>query len=285
MFKTLKSNVSVLELSGGVQLVFNQLPQTIQDAIVLTQELGEQYLWVDTLCVVQDDPVDMEVQLGQMDLIYRHATATIICLSGDDANAGIHGISRDFRADQHFVTTIDSWPLTAQLPDLLLALRDSKWNTRGWTYQELMLSKRAIFLGEYQVYFQCRSGLRMEDRLHEIQNVNELEPFLASLMNPIVSQLDMTDGKRANLLGELVFEYSKRELRYPQEAVAAFRGILSTIQQFFGWHFVSALPEERLDTALLWMGSNFARLPSTNAPGSTSHYFSTKDSNDFPTWC
>ncbi|KAF2187978.1 heterokaryon incompatibility, partial [Zopfia rhizophila CBS 207.26] len=50
--------------------VFNKLPKTIRDAIALVQELGEQLLWIDTLCINQNDKIELNQPAAQMDKIY-----------------------------------------------------------------------------------------------------------------------------------------------------------------------------------------------------------------------
>lgn len=59
------------------QLPFNDLPQTIQDAIVTTRRLGLEYLWVDRICIVQDDRDDTRKELSAMARIYQGAFLTV----------------------------------------------------------------------------------------------------------------------------------------------------------------------------------------------------------------
>jgi hypothetical protein len=71
--KTVKSRV--VEYENGIPL--DTLPQTIFDALVVTRGIGLQYLWVDAMCIIQDDCDDMAEQIGQMYAVYRSAYVTI----------------------------------------------------------------------------------------------------------------------------------------------------------------------------------------------------------------
>ncbi|EIW52272.1 uncharacterized protein TRAVEDRAFT_84086, partial [Trametes versicolor FP-101664 SS1] len=71
---TLTSNVHVY--TAGINPA--NLPQTIRDAIYVTHELGMQYLWADTLCIIQDSGQDKRRELARMHRIYRDAHLTII---------------------------------------------------------------------------------------------------------------------------------------------------------------------------------------------------------------
>jgi len=68
------------------------LPQTVTDAMEVTKIIGERYLCVDSLCVVQDDPVEVSCMIKAMDKIFKAATLTIIVGDGKYANAGLAGV-------------------------------------------------------------------------------------------------------------------------------------------------------------------------------------------------
>lgn len=73
------------------------IPRAVRDAIILTRELGMRYVWVDALCLVQDDPDDVERGVEIMDEIYERSWLTIIAASGHNADAGLPGIGENSR--------------------------------------------------------------------------------------------------------------------------------------------------------------------------------------------
>ncbi len=134
----LKSNIERLGEDGGLAVL--DLPRTIRDAITLTKELGEQYLWVDALCIVQDDLEDLQRQTATMDSVFSGAALTIAAAAGDDADHGLPGLSECFRRNP---------PRKIRLTEKLSLLRkadhelnESSWESRGWTFQERLLSRR-----------------------------------------------------------------------------------------------------------------------------------------------
>jgi len=69
-----------------------QLPNTIEDAISVTQQLGFRYLWIDRYCINQQDKTHATQQIEQMGSIYRNSEITIIAACGKDPSHGLPGI-------------------------------------------------------------------------------------------------------------------------------------------------------------------------------------------------
>ena len=81
---------SVLTKKGA--LLDLKPPKTVMDAMQLIQQLGLRYLWVDALCIKQDDFSDKEEQIARMGSVFQSALFTIIAGSGSDCDAGLPGI-------------------------------------------------------------------------------------------------------------------------------------------------------------------------------------------------
>lgn len=111
-----------------------------------------QFLWIDRYCI-PDDQVAEHLQISMLDVIYESVELTIIAADGDDANSGLTGISE--ARDRQPALRLGSWQLTSLLPDPNLAIKRSKWCTRGWTYQEGLLSRRRLYFSRGQAYLEC----------------------------------------------------------------------------------------------------------------------------------
>jgi hypothetical protein len=151
---------STVLLEADLDLAKDQLPknlpQTIEDAILTAKSLGNDYLWVNRYCIPQGDNEERRQQIYQMDLVYNRAQATIIAVAGDEAGFGLPGVSNRLRAPSVSATIGNSLYMSVP-PDPAHEIQGSKWNSRGWTHQEAVLSKRRLIFCEDQVYFECSS--------------------------------------------------------------------------------------------------------------------------------
>ncbi|KIO04101.1 hypothetical protein M404DRAFT_15602 [Pisolithus tinctorius Marx 270] len=134
------------------------LPATIRDAIHLTRRIGERYLWIGALCILQDSPADKGTQICIMDLIYSRATITIFAASGNGVRDDLPGISSGSRTITQHIKCVQGLHLAIPLPPLSEALNESIWNTRGWTFQEILLSRRRLVFTRHQMYFEYVVG-------------------------------------------------------------------------------------------------------------------------------
>jgi hypothetical protein len=95
MYETRKNNYHTRLLPGSLRSPENGddlLSSTIRDAMTLVRDLGERYLWVDSLCIIQDDAESKYKAIHQMDLVYSRAYSTLVALSGSDASSGLPGV-------------------------------------------------------------------------------------------------------------------------------------------------------------------------------------------------
>jgi hypothetical protein len=86
-------NIDQLSTPGAFETSFQtQLPQVIVDAMQITQELGFRYLWIDTLCICQDNVEEKTAQIAAMNLIYKGAIMTLVAAEADNAYSGLPGV-------------------------------------------------------------------------------------------------------------------------------------------------------------------------------------------------
>jgi hypothetical protein len=131
--RLLKSNKVTMMTPDSLASMRQDIPRTISDAIDLVSRIGERYLWVDTLCLIQDDNDDMSIGIQTMDLIYERSHFTIIAGSGVDANAGLPGVRPNSRNIRQVIDQVNPGNKMTVLYELDDYLKPSKYASRGWT--------------------------------------------------------------------------------------------------------------------------------------------------------
>jgi Heterokaryon incompatibility protein (HET) len=149
------NTVSRLRQVNGIADDDDDVPQTIRDAILGCIALGECYLWVDSLCIQQDNEALRAVEIQKMDDIYMGAVFTIAAAAGSDANAGLPGVRRNSKQVFQHVKVAGSHQMITRLPSFKNIMLSSPWEARGWTFQERVLSRRLFVFSEAQVHFFC----------------------------------------------------------------------------------------------------------------------------------
>ncbi|KAH7378588.1 heterokaryon incompatibility protein-domain-containing protein, partial [Cadophora sp. MPI-SDFR-AT-0126] len=153
---TTTENLKPRMCPGGLDTKSRTLPAVIQDACSVVEKLGKRYLWVDSLCILQDCKCDQDAQIPHMDQIYYHSLFTIVALSATEAASRLPGVepgSRPIPIQQTERTA--SWILSSVPPTLDRVLKLPCYETRAWTLQERLLSNRRLYFSNWQVYFQC----------------------------------------------------------------------------------------------------------------------------------
>lgn len=130
----------------------------ILEAIALVARLGSKYLWVDALCIVQDDEVQKAKNIELMAEIYNRATITIIACGDTRASSHLTLCKEIFAAESTKRAPAKYNLIHRPLDPLRMKQRfeATPYNQRGWTYQERILSRRRLYFFQDEVYFQCR---------------------------------------------------------------------------------------------------------------------------------
>jgi hypothetical protein len=205
-------------------------PLVIEDALAVTRGLGIPYLWVDRYCNSQSDPQILPIQLQNMHKVYRSAYVTIIAGCGVDPEFGLPGVSTRDRKPQVSVQT-HGYSLHC-IPDIEQEISSSKWSTRGWTYQENLLSKRRLVFTETQTYFQCWNMHCCESTPLDLKKAHtkNLERFKETIHTlRVFPQKGI--GKTSHEVEQRIQEYLGRDLAKDSDALTAFLGISQAFQE------------------------------------------------------
>lgn len=130
VLKTSTQNLRRLCEPGAFLQQNQKLPRTIKDAIHVVRLLGERYLWVDALCIVQNDENTRKHLIDNMAAVYANALLTVVAAEGKDADSGLNGIQGVSEPRNN--PCIFDWPDGTQLNwPSTGGLRETEWNTRG----------------------------------------------------------------------------------------------------------------------------------------------------------
>lgn len=241
--KTELHNLDSLMLEGSLYIHRDDIPRTIRDAISLTEQLGIPYIWIDALCIVQDDEVSKHDQIQAMAGIFANAYVTLIAGNGWDANHGLRGI-QGVTEPRHLSSFLKS-----NLRENLQPY-SSKWYSRGWTFQEMVFSPRKIMFQYQLAVWECNQATWDESSLTGISTTS-LNSTQFSI-SPWKSQIQLSPWPDVRQYVSLVHEYTTRKLTYGEDGLNAISSLLSVMCGSFWGGFVSGLPEMFFNEALLW---------------------------------
>ncbi|PTB59947.1 hypothetical protein M431DRAFT_502138 [Trichoderma harzianum CBS 226.95] len=198
-------------------LNLSRLPRTILDALDVCRALDERYLWVDALCINQKDERD-ELQIGQMDRIYSFAVATIVAACDKEATEGLPGLRSR--------SSVRSEPPPVDILDGTL------WSSRGWTYQEFVLSRRLLLFTSAGIYFHCAGSKNHTLNGWELPSIGFATCWRA--------------------YNETLAIYSGRRLGRKSDTLNAITGVHRVFARYTDDTYLCGLPARQIFYALLW---------------------------------
>lgn len=138
------------------EILFNTLPKTIQDAVKVTLGVGLRYLWVDAICIVQDDTEDKLDQISKMHLVYGGAFFTIAAANAPTSYDGFLQPREQYRPTRLAARADDNVFTYVLLSSGYSGFRSSDHLfLRGWTFQETHLSSRIALYGPREMVLCC----------------------------------------------------------------------------------------------------------------------------------
>jgi len=238
-----------------------RIPRTIVDAITLTREMCLRYLWVDRVCIIQDEPTHLTRQLEQMASIYANSYFTIIAADGTDADYGLRGVASDTSPRTYEEPIFQfSKDFNMIMKPRLERKDEAFWHTRAWTFQERAVSPRNLVFTQDTVYWQCRKTIWHENVMAEPDGIapSRFGYSHHHLLGPPCYALNTKAWPDIEQYFELVCGYNDRNLAFESDALRAFSAVTTAMTKSFpgGFHF--GLPVFLFDVAMLWVPRGFS---------------------------
>jgi hypothetical protein len=223
-----------------------------------TQQIKQRYLWVDSLCILQDDLEDKMKQIPLLHTIYKNADLVIVAAHGCDANAGLPGVEphrfplRTARRREH---VHDKVRLLSGCDMVEKIINTSVWRSRGWTYQEFEMSRAQLILTPVQAYLRCRCGSESDETI-ALDVFNQDDEDMGSMPEQLYQNefqpIRYTEFPLWNDYSIRVEEYSERQLTAAEDILDAFSAIMQYLERKFDIRFFFGLPLSVFDQALRW---------------------------------
>jgi hypothetical protein len=242
------------QMVSGIPI--EEIPQTYIDAFEITRSLGVRYIWIDALCIVQDDPEDWQVESAKMCEIYRNAYCTIAASAAASNGKGC------FIGQQGPILPVRSCPLSIDengrhstiillppRPSWKNQILSSPLNSRAWVLQERLLSPRILHFAKDTVFWECSE---LKASVFEPNGVPDVE-LLADPVSYTYSLQNLTAvecGRSAWL--ELVQHYTKLGITKVQDRLPALSGLAKMIQTQTNDTYAAGLWKSSLVEGLAW---------------------------------
>lgn len=235
-----------------VNIRFDDLPPLFQDAVIITRQLGLRYLWIDSLCIIQDSLRDWETEAAKMASIYQNSYVTISATNASGSQERCLSDRRKPVKIPYENTTKKEFALRARLysdhhPDAAgnPAKPAGPLTARAWALQEHALSTRVLHYTATELMFECRTSYRCE-----CMPERKTRPTIPALIPKAVA------SKQASAIWDawhrIVEQYSTRELTMPGDKLPAISGIASKIRKATHSEYIAGLWKGNLAFDLLW---------------------------------
>ncbi|KAF1847837.1 HET-domain-containing protein, partial [Cucurbitaria berberidis CBS 394.84] len=222
-----------------VEILFDQLPKTFQDAVMLVRGIGIEFLWIDSLCIIQDDAQEWQSEAGNMGAIYSDAALVIAAAGSRNSTEGLLVTERPQPVVLKAPYVLDDVAKgsfnVAMLPKGDIDPEDGSLRKRAWAFQEWYLAEKTIFFMPGGITWKCNKTELSERGSHTELYFHERSSWI-----------------------HLLLKYSEKSLTYPSDRLHALRGIASHIGKTRPdkYRFEYGVWEDHLFEQLLWKKEN-----------------------------
>ncbi|KAH8595585.1 hypothetical protein B0O99DRAFT_686575 [Bisporella sp. PMI_857] len=245
----------------------SSLSRTFRDAVMITRLLGYSYLWIDSLCIIQDSNEDWLYESATMNQVYSNSTLTICVTSTTEqvSNCDLDVLSLKERNITPGCTTCHEnygafKPLINNTASTMLL--NSPLYSRAWVFQERLLSPRVLHYSSTNMFWECRYRNCATDAVSMLRESMDHKSVDMKVRKR--TDCDDNDGlvvsRSQDIWRQIVRVYSKLHLTLERDKLIAIAGIAARIGVNDGLSYIAGLWREELVYDLLWC-RDFSTIP------------------------
>ncbi|KAK3364013.1 heterokaryon incompatibility protein-domain-containing protein [Lasiosphaeria hispida] len=259
--RTLLANIDVYK----ERIAYEALPKTFQDAIQVSRALGYKFLWIDSLCIIQDDQADWVRESSSMALVYGKAHLVIAASSSSGCTEGFLK-ERPGQIDGTFASPVLDERQTRSIVRYHPGrgeriLLDEPLDRRAWTFQEILLARRLLLFGTDMLRWECETSHECECSLdhprYTLDYPRNLRKLKKNLGFGIAGWWDWHN---------VVYQYTRRKLSKDSDKLVALSAVSLLYGDALGAHYLAGLWRENLIEDLLWETEAPCRPAPSGAP-------------------
>lgn len=248
------------------RICISDLPNTVQDAVIITRRLGYQYLWVDSLCIIQDSKEDWEIEALKMSKVYGDASLTLAAEAAEDSGIGIFASTNRNRHQireyplavwTHFPKHNIEGRVNFRPAMKRLGQCKNPLSKRAWTLQEGLLSPRVLHFAEDQIYWRCLEEELVETSPEWYGRTERWEPSATATRG--LHRLIESEKFSLAIWYDIVDDFAQRNLSYQKDRLVALSGVAKQAAKSMGLpphSYKAGLWESDLYRGLLWSNQN-----------------------------
>jgi hypothetical protein len=247
----------------------SDVSRTMKDAFHATRSLELEYLWVDCMCIVQDDPDDWARESATMSKVYGLSTCTLVAAVDGDGDDGCFAIRNQYEVRPCVIPNPFSkesnlsFNVRSQYLEEIFTreMKNSAWYNRGWVFQERTLSPRLLIFGKTQMLWSCHKlqaaetwpcGKTNDDFIDRFESLEVEKSRLRELLNKnrVISPYDTA-------WATFILDYTRSNLTRMSDRLIALQGLASQIETATGRRYCAGLwIDSSLPSSLLWSAAS-----------------------------
>ncbi|KAI1506061.1 heterokaryon incompatibility protein-domain-containing protein [Biscogniauxia marginata] len=241
------------------RIPIDTLPRTFREAILVTRSLGIPYIWIDSLCILQDSKDDWAIESARMSSVYSNAIVTLAADGSPDSHGGLSKPSpSNLDATRAFTIPLPGdnnvYVCKGLIGDSSSHFeKDQPLQDRAWVFQERVLSRRIIHFTTTKMIWECKEEVCSETSFFPSRGEDTGSFF------SLQKQHDYSWSAYVN-------EYTRKQLTYTTDRLAAIAGVADTMKENASADYVGGLWRSELPLSLCWEINRYGSDPPNLLP-------------------